>query len=306
MEASTNVDPIRPSVWDSLTPKRHIDISGTTIAYVDHGSGDPIVFLHGNPTSSFLWRDIIPAVSHLGRVIAPDLVGMGDSGKLPRSGRDSYRFADHRHYLDGLLAHLEVTENLTLVVHDWGSILGFDWALRHPHAVRAVAYMEAIVRPLTWVDFPVPVRSTFEALRSDAGEQLVLDDNVFVEQILPHAILRTLAPAEMAEYRRPFLTPGEDRRPTLAFPRQLPIDGDPPDVHAAVEDYSAWLATSPIPKLFVAADPGVLTGAALATCRAWPNQTEVTVRGLHYLQEDSPAAIGTALAAWLKRAAVAR
>jgi len=270
------------------------------MAYVEEGSGDPIVFLHGNPTSSYLWRNVIPHVAPHGRCIAPDLVGMGDSDRLPDSGPGRYRFVDHRRYLDGLLEALDVRENVTFVVHDWGSALGFDWANRHRDAVTGLAYMEAVVRPVTWADWPEAARGVFQGFRSEAGESMVLERNIFVEAVLPRSILRTLTSEEMAEYRRPFLGPGESRRPTLTWPREIPIDGEPADVTEIVGGYSAWLGTSPVPKLFVNAEPGaILIGGLREFCRTWPNQTEVTVPGIHFVQEDSPAEIGRAIADWL-------
>ena len=281
--------------------KRRLDIDGVPMAYVDVGEGDPIVFLHGNPTSSYLWRNVMPHVVPLGRCIAPDLVGMGDSGKLPEPGASSYTFVEHRRYLDGLLDELGVNSGVTFVVHDWGSALGFDWANRHRDAVAGIVYMEAIVRPLRWDEWPPQARSIFQGLRSAAGEEMVLDKNLFVEAVLPASVIRTLTAEEMAEYRRPFAEPGEARRPTLTWPRQIPIDGEPADVHEIVAGYADWLATSDVPKLLVVADPGaILTGGQLEFCRRWPNQREVTVAGNHFLQEDSPDDIGSAIAAWLR------
>jgi len=280
--------------------KQYVDVAGVPMAYVDVGEGRPIVFLHGNPTSSYLWRNVIPHVVGHGRVLAPDLVGMGDSGKLADPGPGSYRFVEHRRYLDGWFEALGLDHDVVLVVHDWGSALGFDWARRHPDAVAGIAYMEAIVRPVTIDEWPPSARPVFEAFRSDAGEQMVLVKNVFVERVLPGSVLRTMSDAEMDEYRRPFLQPGEDRRPTLTWPREIPIDGQPPDVTAIVAEYASWLSTSDVPKLLVSAEPGaILTGAPLESCRSWPNQREVTVVGSHFIQEDSPDEIGAALAAWL-------
>jgi len=272
---------------------------GKTMAYVDHGEGDPIVFLHGNPTSSYLWRGVLPHLEDQGRLIAPDLIGMGDSEKLTPSGPGSYRFVEHRRYLDALLDQLGVGSRVTLVLHDWGSALGFDWARRHPEAVRAIAYMEAIVMPLAWEQWPDAATEIFRLLRSDAGEKLILEDNAFIEAILPTSILRKLSDQEMAEYRRPFLEAGESRRPTLTWPREVPLAGEPPDVVEIVRDYGEWLAASPVPKLFLSADPGaILRGAAAELCRTWPNTEEVTVKGIHFLQEDSPDEIGQAIARW--------
>jgi haloalkane dehalogenase len=281
--------------------KRRVEVDGVSLAYVEEGAGDPIVLLHGNPTSSYLWRGVIPHLAPLGRCIAPDLVGMGDSDPLPGSGPGSYRFVEHRRYLDGLLEALGVRRDVTLVVHDWGSALGFDWASRHRDGVAGIAYLEALVRPVTWARWPDAARHIFQGLRSEAGESMVLERNVFVEAILPGSMLRTLSDEEMAEYRRPFLEPGERRRPTLTWPREIPIEGEPADVTEIVGSYAEWLSASPVPKLFVNAEPGaILTGELRDFCRGWPNQVEVTVRGGHFLQEDSPDEIGRAIADWLR------
>ena len=271
------------------------------MAWVEMGTGDPIVFLHGNPTSSYLWREVMPEVAGTGRCIAPDLIGMGRSDRLTDSGPGSYRFVEHRKYLDGFLEAIGVERNVTFVIHDWGSALGFDWARRHPEAVAGIAYMEAIVAPVpSWDDWPEAARSIFQALRSEAGEELIFDKNLFVEAILPASILRELDPGEMEAYRRPFLEAGESRRPTLTWPREIPIAGTPSDVAAIVQAYGSWLETSEVPKLFVNADPGsILTGALRDYCRTWPNQTEVTVAGSHFIQEDSPAEIGRAVNKWI-------
>jgi haloalkane dehalogenase len=272
------------------------------MAYVDVGTGDPIVFLHGNPTSSYLWRNVIPHLESLGRCVAPDLIGMGDSDKLPDSGPGSYRFVEHRRYLDALLNELGVAERVTLVVHDWGSALGFDWANRHREAVVGIAYMEAIVRPLTWSEWPEAARRVFQGFRSPTGEEMVLDKNVFVEAVLPGSILRQLTKAEMETYREPFRDPGEARRPTLTWPREIPVEGEPADVCAIVSDYGTWLSQSEVPKLFINGEPGaILTGAQREWVRTWPHQEDVTVAGIHFLQEDSPDAIGEAVADWYRR-----
>jgi haloalkane dehalogenase len=270
----------------------------TEISYVDTGAGEPVVFLHGNPTSSYLWRNVIPHVEGLGRCLAPDLVGMGDSGAAPDG---SYRFVDHARYLDAWFEALGLT-NVTLVVHDWGSALGFYWAYRHPERVRGIAYMEAVVRPLTWEEWRDESRQIFQDLRSEAGEEMVLEKNLFIEGILPSAVLRDLTEEEMNVYRRPYLEPGESRRPTLTWPRELPINGEPEDVVSIVDDYSKWLAQSDVPKLFVNAEPGaILTRSQREFCRTWPNQEEVTVRGAHFVQEDSPHEIGEAVATFVRR-----
>jgi haloalkane dehalogenase len=281
--------------------KQRVDVLGKSMAYIEAGEGDPIVFLHGNPTSSYLWRNVIPHVEGLGRCIAPDLVGMGDSGKLDDVGAESYRFVEHRRYLDGLLDALGVDANVTLVLHDWGSALGFDWANRHREAVAGICYMEAIVRPMTWEEWPDAVTALFQGFRSPAGEEMVLDKNVFVERVLPGSVLRGLDDAEMEVYRAPFGAAGEDRRPTLTWPRQIPLGGEPADVVEIVGSYAEWLPEAPCKKLFVNAEPGaILTGPMRDFCRTFANQQEVTVAGSHFIQEDSPDEIGRALADWMR------
>ena len=275
------------------------------MAYFDsgpvEGTDRTFVFLHGNPTSSYLWRNVIPHVTALGRCVAPDLIGQGDSDKLDDSGPDRYTFVEHRAWLDGLLDQLDLGDRVVLVIHDWGSALGFHWAFRHPDRVAGIAYMEAIVAPVaSWDDWPPNARGIFQGLRSEAGEEMVLEKNLFVDAILPNAILRGLTAEEHAEYRRPFLEPGESRRPTLTWPRQIPIEGEPADVVEIVEQYAAWMNQNEIPKLFVDADPGaILIGRQREFGRGWPNQTEVRVRGAHFVQEDSPHEIGEAIAAWV-------
>ena len=285
---------------EELYAKKEVQVLGHTMRYIDEGSGDPIVFLHGNPTSSYLWRNIIPHLSGLGRCIAPDLIGMGDSEKLKESGPDAYTFVEHRKYLDAFLAEVGVSENVVFVIHDWGSGLGFDWAYRHPDKVKGIAYMEAILFEYEWSDWPDEARKIFQAFRSPAGEKLILEKNYFVELILPGSVIRGLRPEEMAIYRSPFMEPGEGRRPTLSWPRQIPVEGEPEDVVKIVKTYGKWLSSSDIPKLFVNADPGsILTGRAREFCRTWPNQEEVTVKGLHFVQEDSPDEIGQAIAVFV-------
>jgi haloalkane dehalogenase len=282
--------------------KQRRRVLGREMAYVEVGRGDPIVLLHGNPTSSYLWRNILPYVQPLGRCIAPDLIGMGDSEKLPDSGPDSYRFVEHRRYLDALLEVLDVRERVTLVVHDWGSALGFDWANRHRDAVKGIAFMEAIVAPQGADHWDtMGMRHALEALRSEAGEAMVLQDNYFIEQILPNAILRKLSDEEMAEYRRPFAEPGEGRRPTLTWPRQIPVDGVPADVTAIATDYADWLGKSNIPKLFFKVEPGAIlvVDRLVNLVRGWPALTERAVKGIHFVQEDSPHEIGRAISEWM-------
>ena len=281
--------------------KKEIVVKGKTMSYVEMGEGDPIIFQHGNPTSSYLWRNVMPHLQDQGRCIAIDLIGMGDSDKLDNPDASSYTFVQHREYLDGALAALGVERDVTLVIHDWGSALGFDWANRHRDAVKGIAYMEGIVRPVSWEEWPEAARGVFQGFRSSAGEEMVLDKNTFVERVLPGSILRDLTEEEMAVYRRPFQNNGEDRRPTLTWPRQIPIDGTPLDVVEIVQAYADWLTEADLPKLFINAEPGaILIGAQREFCRSWPNQTEVTVSGNHFLQEDSPHEIGQAIAAWRK------
>lgn len=280
-------------------PKDHVTISGRSMAYTEMGEGDPIVFLHGNPTSSYLWRNVMRHLAAQGRCIAPDLIGMGDSDKLEPSGPTRYTFREHRRFLDAFLEAMGVSKNVTLVIHDWGSALGFDWANRNRDAVSGIAYMEGIVRPLEWSEWSEAATKIFQGFRSDAGEEMILRKNLFIEAVLPGSILRKLSDEEMAVYRRPFLNEGEDRRPTLTWPRQIPLGGEPEDVADIAKDYAHWMAENELPKLFVNADPGaILLGAQREFCRSWKNQTEVTVKGNHFLQEDSPHEIGEAIAKW--------
>ncbi len=269
------------------------------MAYVDEGQGDPIVFLHGNPTSSYVWRNIIPYVQGFGHIIAPDLIGMGDSQKLPDSGPGSYTFVEQRRYLDALLEALDVRERVTFVGHDWGAALAFDWARRHPAAVKGIAYMEAVAETYTWSEYPEGARERFQALRSPAGEQMVLEQNSFIEFNLPATILRTLTEEEMNTYRRPFAEPGEARRPTLSWARQLPISGEPADVTEIVTTFGKWLSRSDVPKLCIQANPGTKQPKQYEFYRTWPQLREVSVRGHHTPQEDSPDEIGQAIASWL-------
>jgi len=282
--------------------KKTKEVLGAQMAYHERGEGRPILFLHGNPTSSYLWRDVLPELEGLGRLIAPDLIGMGDSAKLASPGPDTYRYTTHREYLWAFIdSVISATDSPILVVHDWGSALGFEWANQHRNRIRAIAYMEGIVRPIaSWDEWSPSATPIFQGFRSDKGEELILDRNMFVERVLPRSVLRQLTEAEMSEYRRPFLV-REDRWPTLTWPRQIPIAGQPADVVRIVEDYSNWMAENDIPKLFVNADPGaILVGRQRDFCRTWKNQTEVTVAGSHFIQEDSGPAIGQAVAGWIK------
>ena len=284
-----------------FAPAKQMTVLGHRMAYLDEGEGDAIVFQHGNPTSSYLWRNVMPHLDGLGRLVACDLIGMGGSQKLLNSGPDRYSYVEHREYLFALWESLALGDRVVLVLHDWGTALGFDWANRHRDRVQGIAYMEGIVTPLSWSDWPEAARGVFQGFRSPAGEELILERNMFVERVLPASVLHGVTDEAMSQYRRPFATPGEDRRPTLSWPRQIPIDGTPADVVQIVDDYSAWLSTSEVPKLFINAEPGsILTGRQRDFCRTWPNQEEVTVPGLHFVQEDSPEEIGRALAAFVR------
>jgi len=282
---------------EDLSYRKYVSVLGVEMAYVDVGHGDPIVFLHGNPTPSYLWRNIIPYLLPLGRCLAPDFVGMGNSGSAPNG---SYRLADHQRFLDAWFDAVGINGNIILVVHDWGSALGFSWAQRHPEQIKALVYMEAIVRPFfSWDEWPDATRAFFQAQRTSAGEGLILQKNLFIEYLLP---LRGIPDEAMEVYRRYFRIPGPSRMPMLAWTRDLPIAGEPKDVVNVVDSYSRWLSTSPIPKLFINAEPaGFLIGAQREFCRGWPNQQEITVRGAHFLQEDSPDEVGDAIARFVAK-----
>ena len=282
--------------------KKKITINNKTMSYIDEGEGDAIIFQHGNPTSSYLWRNVMPHLEGQGRLIACDLIGMGDSEKLTNSGPDSYNYFEHRDFLFTLLEELNIGKQVVFVIHDWGSALGFDWSFQNQERVQGIAYMEGIVKPVTWDEWPENATKVFQGFRSEAGESMVLDKNIFVERVLPSSIMRELTEEEMNEYRRPFLNSGEDRRPTLSWPRQIPIQGEPKEVVEVVENYSNWLSSSDLPKLFINADPGsILTGKQREFCRSWPNQEEVTVKGTHFMQEDSPDEIGKAVSRFVSK-----
>ena len=287
---------------NSITLKKQkISINNKNIAYAESGSGDPIIFLHGNPTSSYLWRNITPHLESQGRCICIDLIGMGDSDKLDNPDENSYQFEEHYHYVNAAIESLTNGENITFVIHDWGSALGFNWCYHNPDSIKGIAYMEAIVKEMTWEDWRDEAKGIFQGFRSDAGESLVLEKNYFVERVLPGSIIRRLSDEEIEEYRRPFINPGEDRRPTLSWPREIPIEGQPANVCEIVNQYAEWMQTNDIPKLFINAEPGAITtGRIRDFCRSWKNQTEVTVKGIHFIQEDSPDDIGKAISTWYK------
>ena len=289
---------------DSAQPfaaKKFLEIKDRRMAYIDEGEGAPIVFAHGNPTSSYLWRNVMPACRGLGRLIACDMIGMGDSEKLLDSGPDRYTYAENRSFLFALWEKLGIDKDVVFVVHDAGTLLGIEWMRQHPERVQGIAYMEGPVQPMTWADFPENVRPIFQGFRSNDGETMVLEKNLIVENVLQGATLRALSADEMAAYRAPFANAGEDRRPMLTWLRQIPIEGETPEVVRVAADNSRWLADSRIPKLFINAEPGaVLTGRQREFCRTLRNQTELTVEGIHFIQEDSPEKIGEALAAFVR------
>ena len=280
--------------------KKYIDVSGKQIAYVEMGEGDPIIFQHGNPTSSYLWRNILPQLQSLGRCIAMDLIGMGDSEKLKDAGSMTYSYATHKKYFDGFLDELGVKNNATLIIHDWGSALGFDWAQNNSEKVKAICYMEGIVQSMKWEDWNEDARGIFQGFRSPAGEEMILEKNLFIEAVLPGSILRKLSDEEMNEYRRPFKDK-KSRQPTLDWPRQIPLENEPQEICKIVDSYSQWMAKNDLPKLYINAEPGaILIGKQREFCRTWKNQKEVTVKGSHFIQEDSPNEIGSAIFDWLK------
>ncbi len=285
----------------AFAEKKFIEIKGRKMAYIDEGEGAPIVFQHGNPTSSYLWRKVMPECVGLGRLIACDLIGMGDSDKLPDSGPGRYTYVEQREYLFALWEELGLEQNVVLVIHDWGSTLGFDWASQHPDRVQGIAYMEAAPLPLKWDDFPEYAQDGFKASRTPAGEDMVLRDNNFIEGFLIAAEKGNLSAADEAEYRRPVLNPGEDRRAMLSWARQISLDRSPADVTKIVSEMSEWLRCSPIPKLWVKGDPGFISNGRLATfSQGLKNQTEVQVKGVHYLQESSGPEIGKVVANFVR------
>jgi haloalkane dehalogenase len=281
--------PIETADWLRRSRVTALD---SEMSYVDEGTGEPVIFLHGNPTSSYLWRNVIPHVSPFRRCLAPDLIGMGASGK---PGSHSYRFVDHVRYLDAWFDAVGLKGPYALVGHDWGGALAFHRTFRRPREVSALAYMETFVQPRRWEDLSPVAEAFFRRTRSPAGEEFILDENAFVEVGVPRAVIRSLHDAEMAAYRAPY-PDRASRLPTLVWPREQPIDGEPEDGVSIVSRYGAWLQTSDIPKLFINAEPGsLITERARGFCRSWRNQREVTVHGIHFIQEDATHQIGTAL-----------
>ena len=288
-------------ISDIELEKKSIEVLGRNMTYVEMGEGSPIIFQHGNPTSSYLWRNIIPYLEDQGRCIAIDLIGMGDSDKLDDEGENTYSYHVQKKYFNACLNELEIKNDITFVIHDWGSALGFDWAYENQNSIKGICYMEGIVKTISWEDWPKDAKSIFQGFRSDAGEDLILKKNLFVEAVLPGAVIRDLSETEMNVYRRPFLKEIE-RRPTLDWPRQIPIEHEPLEVYKIVEDYSSWMSINNIPKLFINADPGsILLGKQREFCRKWKNQEEITVKGSHFIQEDSPHDIGKAISSWYQK-----
>jgi haloalkane dehalogenase len=281
--------------------KKYIQVKNKSMAYVDEGEGNTFLFLHGNPTSSFLWRNIAPHVEDIGRVVIPDLIGMGDSEKLDGVDNESYKYHGQYGYLTELLDNLDLGNNIHLIIHDWGSAMGFQFARENSERVKSITYMEAIVMPLTWEQWPDAATKIFQLFRSDAGEELVLEKNFFVERILLADSATGYTDEEKAEYIRPFFNEGEDRRPTLTWPRQIPLDGEPNEVVEEVRKNAEFHKDSEIPKLFINANPGsILVGEQREFARTWKNQTEITVNGNHFIQEDSSEEIGTSLREFTK------
>lgn len=281
--------------------KKYQEVRNKKMAYVDEGNGDTFLFLHGNPTSSYLWRNIAPHVEDLGRVVIPDLIGMGDSNKLDGIDNEGYKYHGQYGYLTELFDQLDLGNNIHLIIHDWGSAMGFQFARENPDRIKSITYMEAIVMPLTWEQWPDAATKIFGLFRSEAGEELVLEKNFFVERILLADSATGYTDEEKAEYIRPFINAGEDRRPTLTWPRQIPLDGEPSEVVEEVRKNSEFHKDSEIPKLFINADPGsILVGEQREFARTWKNQTEVTVSGNHFVQEDSSEEIGSALRNFVK------
>ena len=276
--------------------KKYKDIKNSKMAFIDEGSGDTFLFLHGNPTSSFLWRNIAPHVEDIGRIVIPDLIGMGDSDKLEGVDNPGYKYHGQYSYLTALMDELDLGDNIHLIIHDWGSAMGFQFARENKDKIKSITYMEAIVMPLTWDQWPDPATKIFGLFRSEAGEELVLEKNFFVERILLADSSTGYTEEEKSEYIRPFINPGEDRRPTLTWPRQIPLDGEPSEVVEEVRLNAEFHKESDIPKLFINADPGsILIGDQREFARSWKNQTEITVSGNHFVQEDSSEEIGAAL-----------
>ena len=276
--------------------KKYKDIKNSKMAFIDEGSGDTFLFLHGNPTSSFLWRNIAPHVEDIGRIVIPDLIGMGDSDKLEGVDNPGYKYHGQYSYLTALMDELDLGDNIHLIIHDWGSAMGFQFARENKDRIKSITYMEAIVMPLTWDQWPDPATKIFGLFRSQAGEELVLEKNFFVERILLADSSTGYTEEEKSEYIRPFINPGEDRRPTLTWPRQIPLDGEPSEVVEEVKLNAEFHKESDIPKLFINADPGsILIGDQREFARSWKNQTEITVSGNHFIQEDSSEEIGAAL-----------
>ena len=297
----------RIDTGNPYTSKQFRRVKGLEMAYVEVGTGDPIVFMHGNPTSSYLWRNVMPYAEPFGRCIAIDMIGMGDSDKLPDSGPGRYNFTTHSEYLYDLFAQLGIDRNVTLVVHDWGGPLGFNWAFRNQPAVERIIYMETSVRPSAPGTSTPGGRRFTDMFKTERMERQVLEDNFFVETLMFGGLKSALSEEDKAAYRKPYLMPGESRRPTIDWPRQIVVDGEPAWLYEIGKAWSDWMAENEIPKLFLEADPGItLTGANREFCRGWKNQVVVTVPGTHFIQEQSPQVVGDAIGDWLGKQLSAR
>jgi haloalkane dehalogenase len=282
--------------------KKSIMVKDRKMAFIEVGRGDPIVFIHGNANSAYMWRNILPYMEDLGRLIAIDNIGQGDSDKLPDSGPGSYTLAEHQVYINGIMEALDINKNVTLVMHDWGGPLGLTWARSHSENIKGLVHCEIVVgNHSSYDDYPDGHGERLKRVRGPDGEKLVMTDNYFIEKIYMGGVIRNIDDETMAEIRRPYEGPRENRRPTLTWPRQIPIGGKPKDVADLVDDLSFWMAENDIPKLFIRAEPGqILFGRDLEIINSWANQKTVTVAGLHHPQEDSPDDIGIALRNWYK------
>lgn len=292
-------DPTQTLSTENPALRRMVTVGDAEMAYIDIGEGDPIVFLHGNPTSSFLWRNVIPHVEGMGRIVAPDFVAHGHSSTSPR---EAYHFKDNIEYFDAFFEALDLTKNVTLVIHDWGAAVGFYRAARFPEQIKGIAYMEAMVWPRHWTDMPPERVETFKHFRTPEGTREALESNLFTEVMLfERGIIRDLSEAEKDVYRYPVTRPGGTSLPGILMPNDIPFDGEPADNHALVQFYSDWLRDSDVPKLFINADEGHgLAGAAREFARTFRNQSEVTVHARHYMQEDVPDEVGAAVARFVR------
>jgi len=275
---------------------KFLEVLDSKIHYLDQGEGTPFLFLHGNPTSNYLWRNIIPHVVPLGRIVAPDLIGMGKSGKPDID----YTFADHYRYMDAFIKELEL-QNVILVIHDWGSALGFNYAMQNPDNVKGIVFMEALYQPSSWKNFPSSAYLIFKLFRNPImGKLMIMNRNFFVEKVLPKFTVRQLTKEEMDHYRQPY-PDKKSRKPLYVWPNQIPIDGKPRETYDVVTQYNKFLQESEIPKLLLWAKPGaIITEQAVEWIKSHFKNLEDNYIGksLHYVQEDQPDAIGKAIKSW--------